>query len=268
MKKRWVVFGIVALGVALPVCLGSRVRQSLTRQRVRGEAWLKHFFTSLQSPKQAFSRIYETNVWGGETGEYYSGLGSESEYAEPYVKAVASMMREQRLSRVVDMGCGDFQVGRRLCDAVPGIDYVGIDIVPALIERNQREFGAENVRFLAQSIEGDGDLPAGDVCLIRQVLQHMSNAEISRTLAAVTARYPLLVITEHQPPRHKARRPNINLGHGYGNRSMVNSAVRVDQPPFSLPDVEVLLEVPFLDDGEYLQTVLVKIRAAGGLRGE
>jgi hypothetical protein len=224
----------------------------ITKQAV---IWVKHLIGSVQTPARAFSRVYATNAWGGEPGEFYSGEGSKTTFAAPYVDAVVALMRQHDVSRVVDLGCGDFRVGRTLCDTDPTIEYVGVDVVPALIARNQQEFGTDRIRFVATNIDG-GDLPAGDICLIRQVLQHMSNAEIGRVLAAVTAQYPLVVITEHQPPRTKRRRYNVKLGHGYGNRLLRGSAIQVDQPPFNLPSVTVLLEVPYSADGDFLQTVV------------
>jgi len=238
--------------------IAGRARRWARRQRYQASVWRKHLRGSVQSPVRAFSHVYETNAWGGPPGEFYSGMGSDPQFAEPYVNAVAALMREHHAKRVVDLGCGDFRVGRLLCDAVPDGEYTGIDVVAALIARNQQEFGSDRVRFVAQSIEDDGPLPDGDICLIRQVLQHMSNPEIARVLAVVTARYPLVVVTEHQPAAGTARRDNARLGHGYGCRLMRRSSVRLDRPPFSIPDVEVLLEVLFSPGGDFLQTVLVR----------
>jgi hypothetical protein len=55
--------------------------------------------------------------------------------------------------------------------------YTACDVVPALISRNQIEFSHLNVDFRCLDITHD-DLPGADVAVLRQVLQHLSNAQI------------------------------------------------------------------------------------------
>lgn len=92
----------------------------------------------------------------------------------------------------------DFQVGRALLDRLPDATYFGCDIVPKFVDFNNRNFSGPNVKFENLDIVS-GDLPAGDVCLVRQVLQHLSNADISLFMKRQS--YPVLSVTEGQPPR-------------------------------------------------------------------
>ena len=62
--------------------------------------------------KEVFTQIYRENRWGGVPGEIYSGPGSGEEAAGPYVEAVAAFIRKMNVQSVVDLGCGDFRVGR------------------------------------------------------------------------------------------------------------------------------------------------------------
>ena len=59
--------------------------------------------------------------------------------------------------------------------------YAGCDVVPSLIEHLNETYGGENIEFHCRNIVED-ELPDGDLCLIRQVLQHLSNREIERIL--------------------------------------------------------------------------------------
>jgi hypothetical protein len=45
---------------------------------------------------------------------------------------------------VVDLGCGDFRVGRLLGEA-RNLQYIGVDVVSDLISYNQSQFGREGV---------------------------------------------------------------------------------------------------------------------------
>ena len=46
----------------------------------------------------------------------------------------------------VDLGCGDFRVGRQLLPLCSG--YIGVDIVKPLICRNQEKYGNATTRFM------------------------------------------------------------------------------------------------------------------------
>ena len=62
-----------------------------------------------------------------------------------------------------------------------GIQYTGMEIVPTVIEANVRRFASANVRFVcadARSVE----LPPADLILLKDVLQHWTNAEVARFL--------------------------------------------------------------------------------------
>ena len=55
--------------------------------------------------------------------------------------------------------------------------YIAVDIVENLIERNKTLFKEDNLEFHCLDIVED-DLPKADCIILRQVLQHLSNAEI------------------------------------------------------------------------------------------
>ena len=145
--------------------------------------------------QEVFSEIYEKNLWGGTKGEPYSGPGSRYAPAELYVKTVIEFILTNGISTVLDLGCGDFAIGKKI--AAVCSNYIGVDIVPKLIERNTRLFGSDRIRFACLDITNE-TLPDAQLCLIRRVLQHLSNEEISNVLAKVQ-KYPHLIITEHYP---------------------------------------------------------------------
>jgi SAM-dependent methyltransferase len=201
--------------------------------------------------REAFERIYAENLWGGVPGEFRSGSGSSDEVSGPYVACVRRFIEERGITRVADLGCGDFQVGRRLL--APGLRYVGVDVVRPLIERNEALFGRDGVGFEARDLARD-PLPDADLALLRQVLQHLSNAEISLVLKN-TEKYPYLLVTEHLPTGTDVR-PNLDHPHGPDTRLYDRSGVFLDLPPFSLR-TKVLLETQIKPD-EVLRTVLVE----------
>jgi SAM-dependent methyltransferase len=201
-----------------------------------------------------FSEIYHTKLWGEADGEAFcSGGGSDAQFAIPYLKHVHNLIAEHKIRTVVDLGCGDFRVGRLLC-AQSDLQYVGVDVVPDLIAYNQSRFGGPQVEFRCANLIDD-ELPDGELCLIRQVLQHLSNAEISSVLAKC-AKYRVVLVTEEVFTKPGSR-PNLDITHGPDNRASDNSGVFLDLPPFSLKTTP-LLEIPIPGDVSVMRTVLVE----------
>jgi SAM-dependent methyltransferase len=204
--------------------------------------------------RDCFSEIYHTKLWGEADGEAFcSGGGSAAQFAVPYVKQVQTLIAEHEIRTVVDLGCGDFRVGRLLC-AQGDLQYVGVDVVPDLIAYNQSRFGGPQVEFRCANLIDD-ELPDGELCLIRQVLQHLSNAEISHVLAKC-AKYRVVLVTEELFTKPGSR-PNLDIKHGPDNRASDNSGVFLNLPPFSFKTTS-LLEIPIPGDLSVMRTVLVE----------
>ena len=199
------------------------------------------------------------SAWGSRQDRpFCSGDGSIREDAiAPYCDMVRGFVESNGIKRVVDLGCGDFGVGSRII--CPNVVYTGIDVVPDLIDYNQKTFGSPGVEFRCLNIIDD-DLPSGDLCLVRQVLQHLSNAQIQRTLKSLT-RYRHVIVTEHVYSGLGVRR-NLDKPQGPGTRIPKRSGVFLESPPFSCA-AKVMLEVP-LAENDLLRSVALSSFAAAG----
>ncbi len=179
--------------------------------------------------KNVMEQVYEKNLWGGNKADFYSGEGShQPEIVNPYIAAVTTFLTSfENPLTVCDLGCGDFNVGKEL---VPHTKkYVAVDIVPSLIARNKEKFKAPNLEFQCLDISV-ADLPAGNCAILRQVLQHLSNAEIQSILNKLAA-YKYIILTEHLP--QEAFTPNKEIISGQGNRLKKHSGVNLLAPPFN-----------------------------------
>jgi SAM-dependent methyltransferase len=186
-----------------------------------------------QSAADVFSDVYKTGQWGRDQ-EFDSGYGSRDDVTQAYKDFARSLIKETGARRAVDIGCGDFRVAAGFVDSLEL--YIGIDVVPSLIERNIKEFGRPGVQF--QSMDAAAaDMPDADICFIRQVLQHLSNAEIDAILTHC-AKYPVVVVTEEWPPEEYrsprlGRIPNRDKPHGGDTRIEIGSWVDISLAPFS-----------------------------------
>ena len=211
-----------------------------------------------RSRKKVFTEIYENNKWGSTKGQYYSGDGSGDFYAMPYAEIVRDFILKENIRQITDLGCGDFKVGELL--QIEGVNYCGVDIVDALVERNHRLYGSPNISFYCLDIVTD-ELPDSELCLIRQVLQHLSNEEIQIVLKKLE-KYKFVIITEHYPSPKRRPIVNKNKPHGADVRIYDNSAIYLDKHPFNIPIKALLLDIPvkspLVYNGETIKTFLVE----------
>ena len=178
--------------------------------------------------KEAMSQIYKNNLWGGKKSEFYSGVGSHHpELINPYLATVSSFLAAFEVTPVVcDLGCGDFNIGNELVKYSK--KYNAIDIVPDLITYNKNKFKADNLEFQTLDIAKD-ELPAGDCAILRQVLQHLSNAEIKSVVEKLYD-FKYVVLTEHLPEGNFS--PNKDIISGQGIRLKKQSGVNLLASPF------------------------------------
>lgn len=213
-----------------------------------------------QSTKKVFTQIYEKNKWGKSNDNiYYSGPGSSKEkIIAPYVKFITQFLSTYSNKPViVDLGCGDFEIGKNFIPFAS--KYIGVDVVDALIERNKEKYSInDQVEFICLDIISD-KLPGGEICLVRQVLQHLSNEQVLKVLKKLN-QYKVTFITEHYPEDNESIIPNIDKSHGKFIRAYVNSGVYLNKPPFNLPEdqLELVLEVPGSELGGGLNPGIIR----------
>ncbi|WP_047245027.1 class I SAM-dependent methyltransferase [Maribacter thermophilus] len=206
--------------------------------------------------KDAMAQVYEMNLWGRGESDFYSGEGSHcAEIVSPYVRVLKSFLSSFKTPPVVcDLGCGDFNVGKQLTEYTS--EYIGVDIVPNLIAHNKKEFKRKNLEFYCIDIATD-DLPVADCAIVRQVLQHLSNAEVKRVVSKL-ADYKYVVLTEHVP--EGGFEPNKDIISGQGTRLKKQSGIDLLAPPFNfkVKDEKEMLSVVLNNGKGRIVTTLYK----------
>jgi len=206
--------------------------------------------------KAVMEQIYDQKLWGGKDFDFYSGEGSHNtEITQPYLDSVIGFLKSHDNKLVVcDLGCGDFNIGKQLTKYTK--KYIAIDIVESLIERNNKLFKAENLEFHCLNIVED-EIPKADCIIIRQVLQHLSNAETLKIIEKLK-NYEYIILTEHLPQGDfEANKDKIA---SQGIRLKQNSGVNLLKAPFNLEvKEEHLLSEIILDKNKgRILTVLYK----------
>ena len=185
--------------------------------------------------RRTFQSIYSRGLWGKD---------DNPAAADVYVCQMSVLLEHhaKQLGRslaVVDLGCGDFRIGKALIERLPTLSYIGCDIVPELIAYNAERYSSSRVHF--QTLDAVCDpLPEADVCLVRQVFQHLTNNDILSVLAHMP--YPCVYVSEGQPFRRVGPvNPDKVVGASvrFDWRTGRGRGVELNQPPFDLPSQEV-----------------------------
>jgi SAM-dependent methyltransferase len=128
---------------------------------------------------ERFRRIHDTNLWGA--AQSTSGLGSELDATAVLRSQLPRLFERLGITSLLDAPCGDAGWINR---ADLGVRYVGVDIVPSLVENLQARAAAGETKgeYRVADITGDA-LPRCDAILCRDCLVHLSFANIARAIA-------------------------------------------------------------------------------------
>lgn len=154
---------------------------------------------NLNSPKDRFSEIYKYNLWSSlESG---SGEGSEISYTGPLRQWLVENIISLDIKTFVDAPCGDFNWMKLVLPQV-NINYIGLDIVESVIEKNKAQHSSGNIKFETANICED-KLPDCDIIMVRDCLFHLSYEDINNFFVNLSkTNYKYLLTTTHKVDRN------------------------------------------------------------------
>jgi hypothetical protein len=150
--------------------------------------------------RAVFQRIYDRNLWGDP--ESVSGGGSGTAATAAVRLGLPVLFERYAIRSLVDAPCGDFHWMRHIVGSLER--YVGVDIVPELIERNSQAYVTKTVSFACADISSE-PIPGADAILCRDCFIHLPTRLIRLALAnfrAPGARYLLLTNDLDAGPSH------------------------------------------------------------------
>jgi hypothetical protein len=128
-----------------------------------------------------FTNIYEDKLWGDNENNNYSGSsgeGSDIEYNKKYIELLKKIINEYNIRNIVDLGCGDFRIGKLLYDDL-NITYTGYDTYKKVIDYNITEYHSQKYTFEhIDFFTNKESIVTGDMCILKDVIQHWSLNEI------------------------------------------------------------------------------------------
>jgi SAM-dependent methyltransferase len=141
---------------------------------------------------ERFTLLHELGIYHGD--ESLSGYASSMAETSALRAALPDLLRRWEVQSLLDLPCGDFHWMQHV--DLGNVDYTGVDVVPELVERNNRLYGGTHRRFLHLDATRD-PLPKTDLVLCRDLLIHLSLADMRRILGQIVAAGPRLLLVSH-----------------------------------------------------------------------
>jgi hypothetical protein len=208
--------------VTVKILIKSRFPRAAAAYRDAREALFRRSLTDI------FTEIYHSNEW--QDSESVSGRGSTLGRTGVIMAQLPTLAKELRIETLLDAACGDFNWMRHT--KLNDLKYIGVDVVPDLIKRNQKLYASDRQTFVVADITRS-PLPHADAILCRDCLIHLSFRSIDAAISnfkKARARY-LLCTT------HSSVTANVDIPDGSWR------SVNLQLPPFNFPEpMKVVVE--------------------------
>jgi len=167
-----------------------------------------------------FKDIYEKNLWRSSAS--ISGKGSDDLQTQTIIQEIPKLLSRFQISSMHDIPCGDFNWMSKL--DLDGIAYLGSDIVPELIEKNNQIYASESIKFKMLDLTTDS-LPEVDLVFTRDCLVHLSYDDTVKALSNIIGSGSKYLLTSSFVDRER----NYNIATGEWR------PINLERPPFDFP---------------------------------
>jgi hypothetical protein len=142
----------------------------LMLERLRGALWRARDTVrdrlNADHRQDVFTQIYRENLWGSD--ESRSGAGSSEAATVAIVSELPALWTRYGIRSLVDAPCGDCGW---MSQIAPNLEhYIGVDIVPGLIDSNRAKYSSLEFRRADLTREV---LPKADAIFCRDCFQHL-----------------------------------------------------------------------------------------------
>ncbi len=182
------------------------------------------------SDKQVFTNIYEKDLWGGG-----SGPGSKIYNAGPFLEYLQNFIDTQKISTIVDIGCGDWELMRTI--RIPNhIKYLGLDIVDQIIAENEKKYAKDNVKFSAVDSVKDLSAYKGDLLVIKDVLMHWEKSQVFYAMKNIIPNFKYAIIVNSILMPEAAYTKDLNAK--FGETKIID----LQKAPFSMTNLKFIMD--------------------------
>ena len=133
---------------------------------------------------EVFRQTYFNNSFKGKDSK--SGRGSDMDIVSPLIPKLANLIDKYNIKTLIDAPCGDCNWIKEVLPSTKVENYIGIDIVPDLIDSNIENFGGTGLLFAVKDLVEEIP-PTGDLLLCRDCLVHLSFESAIKALKNIVA---------------------------------------------------------------------------------
>jgi len=150
----------------------------------------------MENSHSIFGKIYNNNGWGDP--ESRSGSGSNLVQTGMIRREIPLLLKEYGIQTMLDIPCGDFYWMKEIKGDLELllVSYTGGDLVPELIQQNQKAYSDEKINFCLLDITGS-QLPKTDLIFVRDCLVHLSYRDIVQALKNIKRSGSTYLLTTH-----------------------------------------------------------------------
>ena len=177
--------------------------------------------------KKRFTEIYVKKMWGRTKEikeETASGSGSTLEATEILRNNLIILLKKYNIKTFLDAPCGDMNWMKLLLNNFE--KYIGVDIVPNIIEDNKNKIKHDNVSFFCVDLL-KGDLYDVDMIFNRACTRHLSNIEVQMIINNIKRTNSKFLLTD----------TSISVKYNDRTKSKYSEAkfLNLELPPFNFP---------------------------------
>ncbi|MBS7788492.1 class I SAM-dependent methyltransferase [Roseococcus sp. SDR] len=172
-----------------------------------------------------FARFYRGNRWGDP--ETRSGPGSrlDSGQVRDAIEALRGTVEGHEVRSLADIPCGDFNWMPLFLESVPGLAYLGFDIVPEIIADNRARHPGRRFERLDITREVP---PRVDLIFCKDLLNHFCFADVAAALVNMRRSGSRLLLASNN-----VGHPNVEMPR-FGVRQSRHRDIML--PPFGAPE--------------------------------
>ena len=200
---------------------------------------------SSMNKDQKFSYIYKSKNWKGIGDGSLSGAGSNENTTHNIKLELQNFFNQKKIQSILDIPCGDWKWMSNM--DFECINYIGCDVVKEMIDKNNKLYAKDNVKFLVKSLIDD-DLPKADIIIVRDLLVHLDNSDILKCLENIKrSDFKYIAITNY--PILKSQYKENILGDKWRAINLSMEPFNLIDPDYNLDDTNI---IQGHDKGKYL----------------
>jgi glycosyltransferase involved in cell wall biosynthesis len=171
------------------------------------------------------TRSYILNLYGGLLGRSCSADNEKNFFN--LKEQLITLLRKYKIKKIIDIGCGDMLWMLDILNSYDG-EYLGVDIVKPLINRNKTRFGTDKINFKHLNILKDTVSESADLVICSNLFENMTYDEMRKAwdnIQKIDFKFLLLSTSDSTEESKTTELPN----------TYKNKTINLELQPFNFP---------------------------------